>query len=55
MNGSYNIAYGLDGRFRIKGDEYLILKMAQSIENDADNKFRDCLSGSCSNGSGEAR
>jgi hypothetical protein len=43
MNGSYNVAYGLDGRFRIKGDEYLILKMAQSIENDADNKIQGLL------------
>ncbi len=43
MNGSYNVAYGLDGRFRIKGAEYLILRMAQSIENDADNKIQGLL------------
>ena len=43
MNGSYNVAYGLDGRFRIKGDDYLILKTAQSIENDADNKIQGLL------------
>lgn len=40
MNGSNNIAYGLDGRLRVKGNEYLILKMAQSVENDADNKIQ---------------
>ena len=41
MNGTYNIAYGLDGQFRVKGNDYLILKMAQSFENEADNKILD--------------
>ena len=41
MNGSYNVAYGLDGSFRVKGNDYLILKMAQSFENDSDNKIME--------------
>ena len=39
MNGSYNIAYGLDGLFRVAGDEYLTLKLAQTFENGASNKI----------------
>jgi len=39
MNGTYNVAYGLDGKFRVKGDDYLILKLAQSFEDEADNKM----------------
>jgi len=39
MSGTYNIAYGLDGQFRVKGDDYVILKMAQSFEDKADNKL----------------
>jgi hypothetical protein len=39
MNGTYNVAYGLDGQFRVKGDDYVIVRAAQSIENEADNKL----------------
>jgi hypothetical protein len=39
MNGTYNVAYGLDGQVRVKGDDYLILKLAQSFEDEADNKL----------------
>jgi hypothetical protein len=39
MNGTYNIAYGLDGQFRVKEDDYLILRLAQSFEDKADNKL----------------
>ncbi|UCH97837.1 MAG: carbohydrate binding family 9 domain-containing protein, partial [Candidatus Aminicenantes bacterium] len=38
-NGTYNIAYGLDGIFRLFGDDYLILNWAQTFENDADNQL----------------
>ncbi|MBN1415866.1 MAG: carbohydrate binding family 9 domain-containing protein [Bacteroidales bacterium] len=41
MNGTYNIAYGIDGQFRITGDEYLIVKMAQTFEKDSANKVFD--------------
>jgi hypothetical protein len=41
MNGSYNIAYGLDGQFRVTGDEYLTIRWAQTFENDSLNKFFD--------------
>ena len=34
---TYNTAYGLDGIFRIFGDDYLKLNWAQTFENDADN------------------
>ena len=33
MDGSYNIAYGLDGLFKVIGDEYLTLKMDRTFEN----------------------
>jgi len=39
MNGAYNVAYGLDGQFRMKGDEYLIFRLAQSIEDGANNNL----------------
>ncbi|MBW6500573.1 MAG: hypothetical protein K0B05_04185, partial [Bacteroidales bacterium] len=39
MNGTYNIAYGLDGQFRVKGNDYLILRMAQSLEDESDKKI----------------
>ncbi len=32
MDGSYNTAYGLDGIFRLFGDDYLTLKWAQTFE-----------------------
>jgi hypothetical protein len=39
MDGSYNVAYGLDGIFRVFGDDYLTLNWAQTFEDDAANKF----------------
>ena len=36
MNGAYNVAYGLDGQFRVAGDEYLTVKMAQTFEDAAE-------------------
>jgi hypothetical protein len=33
-NGDYNVAYGLDGLVRIFGDDYLILKYAQTFDNE---------------------
>lgn len=41
MNGSYNLAYGVDGVFRVTGDEYFTLKLAQTRENNIDKKFID--------------
>ena len=38
MDGSYNVAYGLDGIFRLFGDDYLTINWAQTFENDAANK-----------------
>jgi hypothetical protein len=35
MNGRYNYAYGLDGIFRMFGDDYLNVKWAQSFETDS--------------------
>jgi hypothetical protein len=35
---SWNTAYGIDGIFRLFGDDYLTLKWAQSFENDKNNK-----------------
>ncbi len=37
MDGAYNIAYGLDGIFRLFGDDYLDVKWAQSFETDSTN------------------
>ncbi len=37
VDGSYNTAYGLDGIFRVKGDDYLVMNWAQTFENDRDN------------------
>lgn len=33
MDGSYNLAYGLDGVFRLFGDEYLLLNWAQTFDD----------------------
>ena len=33
MDGSYNVAYGLDGVVRVVGDEYLTLKAAQTVDD----------------------
>jgi Domain of unknown function (DUF5916) len=41
MNGAYNIAYGVDGQFRVTGDEYLIMKVAQTFEKDSSNTVFD--------------
>ena len=38
MDGTYNLAYGLDGQFRLIGDDYLTVKWAQTFENDMPNK-----------------
>jgi hypothetical protein len=37
MDGSYNIAYGLDGIIRVFGDDYLTIKWAQTFESDKKN------------------
>ena len=37
MNGNYNIAYGLDGVIRVFGDDYMTLRIAQSLEKDSIN------------------
>ncbi|MFC2124227.1 DUF5916 domain-containing protein [Bacteroidota bacterium] len=36
---SWNTAYGIDGIFRLFGDDYLTLKWAQSFENDKNNQI----------------
>jgi hypothetical protein len=41
MNGTYNLAYGVDGQFRVMGDEYFTVKLAQTFENNAVNKIFD--------------
>jgi hypothetical protein len=35
MDGSYNTAYGVDGTFRLFGDEYLSFQWAQTFDRDA--------------------
>lgn len=37
VNGTYNFAYGIDGIFRLFGNDYLDLKWTQSFENDVKN------------------
>ena len=37
MDGTYNIAYGIDGIFRLFGDDYLTLNWAQTFEDDRNN------------------
>jgi hypothetical protein len=37
-NGQYNIAYGLDGIFRVFGNDYLDIKWAQTFEDSITNK-----------------
>lgn len=34
MDGKYNFAYGVDGLLRIVGDEYLNLRLAQSVDSE---------------------
>lgn len=36
-DGSYNYAYGIDGIFRLFGEDYLDIKWAQTFENDSTN------------------
>ncbi len=38
MDGSYNFVYGLDGIFRVFGDDYLSVNWAQTFEDAAANK-----------------
>jgi hypothetical protein len=38
VDGRYNVAYGVDGIFRMFGDDYLDVRMAQTFETGADNK-----------------
>lgn len=38
MDGSYNVAYGLDGIIRLFGDDYLTINWAQTFEDDSANK-----------------
>jgi hypothetical protein len=38
-DGRYNLAYGLDGIFRLFGDDYLDVRLAQTLETDAQNKL----------------
>ena len=37
-NGNYNVAYGLDGIIRMFGDDYLDVRVAQTMETGAENK-----------------
>jgi len=37
MDGSYNVAYGLDGILRLFGDDYLTINWAQTFEDEAKN------------------
>ncbi len=39
MNGTYNIAYGLDGKFWVKSRDFLIFRMAQTFEDKAENRM----------------
>ena len=39
MNGNQNFAYGLDGIFRLFGDDYLNVKWAQTYDNQIGNKM----------------
>ncbi len=39
MDGTYNIAYGLDGIFRLFGYDYLTINWAQSFEMDGKNRL----------------
>ncbi|MFC2129679.1 DUF5916 domain-containing protein, partial [Bacteroidota bacterium] len=37
MDGSYNLAYGIDGVFKLFGSEYLTVRWAQTFEDQAEN------------------
>jgi len=41
VNGNYNLAYGLDGLFRIFGNDYIDLKWSQSFETGVKNNSLD--------------
>jgi hypothetical protein len=38
MNGDYNLVYGLDGVFKLFGDDYVNLKWAQTYDNHTESK-----------------
>jgi len=38
LNGAWNTAYGLDGRIRMFGDDYISLKWAQTFDESIDNR-----------------
>ena len=38
VDGTYNMAYGLDGVFRLLGDEYLTVRWAQTFQNGFENQ-----------------
>jgi len=38
-DGSYNTVYGVDGIFRFRGDDYLLVNWAQSFETGRENRF----------------
>lgn len=38
-DGSYNIDYGIDGIFRLFGDEYLTIKLAQTFDSNKENQL----------------
>lgn len=39
MNGAHNFAYGIDGIFRVFGDDYLGIKVAQTYNDTTNNKI----------------
>jgi len=39
MNGYQNLAYGVDGTFRVFGDDYLTVKWSQTYDNELSNKM----------------
>jgi hypothetical protein len=42
VDGSYNLAYGIDGTVRLFGDDYLDIKASQSLDNDLEsNSFAE--------------
>jgi hypothetical protein len=41
MNGQYNLAYGIDGLFKVKDQKYITFKWSQSFEKDSLNKVFD--------------
>lgn len=45
MNGETNLAYGLDGTFKVFGDDYLDVKAAQTYDSELDSRFNKSLLG----------